>query len=40
MGGAIFGCVMMGGGFDCAGGGISPLPHFLGFIDATILKKL
>ncbi len=38
-GGVFCGCVMMGGGYYCVGGGLSSLPCFLGFFDASILKK-
>ena len=38
-GGVFCGCVMTGGGFDYVGGALSSLLHFLGFLDASILKQ-
>ena len=38
MGGVFYRHVMMGGGFECVRGGLSSILHFIGFLDASILK--
>ena len=38
MGGVFYHHVMMGGGFECVRGVLSSIPHFIGSLDASILK--